>query len=229
MQKINDQRKFMSLTFQRSTALTESRINIGKLEELLLKNVMIIAGPNGSGKTTFASEFLHDSENFEYLSADAIAERLVSTPKAFNKVKIQAGRQFFDEIYRLIQTEKDFVVEVTLAGRGFQKIISQLRRAGYTVTIIFLFLKSPETCIARVRNRVRAGGHDVPTEDIVRRFYRSKYNFWHIYKNQVDRWYLFYNSGEHFQEAASGKGNRFTVANEVFFDLFMENINNGGT
>jgi len=194
----------------------------------LSKNVMIIAGPNGSGKTTFATEYLQSSEISEYISADAIAAQLVPTPAEFSKVRIQAGRLFFDKIHRLIETEKDFIVEVTLAGKGFQRIISELKDTGYTVTIIFLFLKSPETCITRVRNRVRAGGHHVPTEDIVRRFYRSKQNFWHIYKNMVDRWYLFYNSGEHLQEVASGKANRFMVTNETFLKLFMQDINNGG-
>ena len=75
------------------------------------------------------------------------------------------------------------------------------------MAIVFIFLKSSDTCIARVRNRVMAGGHHVPTEDIVRRFYRSKNNFWHLYKNMVDRWELIYNSGEHFQEVATGKSN----------------------
>ena len=106
---------------------------------------------------------------------------------------------------RLIEAAQDFAVEVTLAGKGFERIISRLKRAGYTVTIVFIFLKSPEMSVARVRNRVAAGGHHVPTEDVVRRFYRSKRNFWHIYRELVDRWSLFYNSDEHFQEVASGE------------------------
>ena len=192
------------------------------------KNVIIIAGPNGSGKTTFVSEYLRDSEVSVYIGADAIAERLVSSPEEMDSVKIQAGRLFIREIRGLIQSGTDFIVEVTLAGKGFVRTISQLKEAGYTVTIVFIFLKSPETSVARVRNRVEAGGHHVPTEDVVRRFYRSKYNFWYTYRNLVDRWSLFYNSTEHFQKVASGEGNEVKVINETFFEIFMQDIRNGG-
>ena len=192
------------------------------------KNVIVVAGPNGYGKTTFAAEYLRDSGVSEYISADAIAERLVSRPEDMDRVKIQAGRLFIKEIQEFIEAEKDFIVEVTLAGKGFARIISQLKRAGWTVAIVFIFLKSPETCVDRVRNRVSAGGHHVPTEDVVRRFHRSKHNFWHIYKDLVDGWYLFYNSTEHPQEVASGEGNHFMVTNNDFFELFMRDIRNGG-
>ncbi len=194
----------------------------------MAKHVLIVAGPNGSGKTTFAGEYLRDSEVSVYIGADAIAERLVSRPENMGSVKIQAVRLFIQEIQELIQSGTDFIVEVTLSGKGFERTISQLKYAGYTITIVFIFLKSAETCIARVRNRVQAGGHHVPTADVVRRFYRSKHNFWHIYKNLVDRWSLVYNSGEHPQEVAFGEGDQLTVIDRNGFELFIRDINNGG-
>ena len=192
------------------------------------KNVIIIAGPNGSGKSTFVSEYLRDSEIPVYISADAIAERLVSRPEDIDSVKVQAGRLFIKEIQELIQNSTDFIVEVTLAGKGFARTISQLKSAGYTVTIVFIFLKSAETSVARVRNRVQGGGHHVPTEDVIRRFYRSKNNFWYTYKDMVDVWHLFYNSGARPQEIASGEGNKLTVIDNDLFELFMQDIRNGG-
>ena len=191
------------------------------------KNVIVVAGPNGSGKTTFVSEYLRESEISEYISAGAIAERLVSRPGDMDSVKIQAGRLFIREIQGLIQSGTDFIVEVTLAGKGFARTISQLKRADYMVTIVFIFLKSPETSIARVRNRVSAGGHHVPTEDVVRRFYRSKHNFWYTYRNLVDQWHMFYNSVEYFQAVAFGKHNEVTVINEDYFQLFIRDLHHG--
>lgn len=197
------------------------------VKEPLSKYTVIIAGPNGAGKTTFVSEYLPVS-GAEYISADAIAASLVSTPAEFDRIRIRAGRLFLKRIQCLIQEEANLIIEVTLAGRGFRRIIHQLKNTGYSVTIVFLYLRSPEVCIARVRNRVMAGGHDVPEQDIIRRFYRSKRNFWGFYKDLVDEWGTFYNSGDSIQQVAAGESSRITVTNTELFELFRDDINSGG-
>ncbi len=182
---------------------------------------MVVAGPNGAGKTTFAQEYLkfHD---YEYLSADNIANEIA--PDKLEEVRVQAGRLFFQKLFSLIEQKEDFVVESTLSGLGFQRIIRQLRRSGYSITIIFTFLETPDTCVTRIRERVLKGGHDVPESDIIRRFYRSKENFWRIYRMESDSWYLFYNSSESFQKVAFGEKENYTVNNQELFNLFMQGV-----
>ncbi len=186
------------------------------------KNVTILAGPNGAGKTSFANQYV-DISNYQYLSADAIAEKLA--PQPLNEVKVQAGREFFKQITEMIAKNKNIVVESTLSGLGFQRIIHRFNQAGYRITILFIYLGTPEVCIKRVKERVLKGGHDVPEVDIQRRFYRSKKNFWCIYKKQVHYWHLFYNSSDGFIEVAVGKGIQLTVTDDVLFKIFLHEIN----
>ena len=62
----------------------------------------------------------------------------------------------------------------------------------------------------------------------MRRFYRSKRNFWRVYKNLVDKWDLFYNSGDSLEEVASGQGDEVSLANEDLFELFLRDVKDGG-
>ncbi|RKZ53051.1 MAG: hypothetical protein DRR16_20855 [Candidatus Parabeggiatoa sp. nov. 3] len=186
------------------------------------KNVIILAGPNGAGKTSFANQYIEIS-SYEYLSADAIAEKLA--PQPFNEVKVKAGREFFKQITEVIAESKDIVVESTLSGLGFQRLIHRFKQAGYRITILFIYLDTPEVCIKRVQERVLKGGHDVPEVDIQRRFYRCKQNFWSVYKKQAHYWHLFYNGGDGFIEVAVGKETQFMVTDEVLFEIFLHEIN----
>jgi predicted ABC-type ATPase len=120
------------------------------------KRVIIIAGPNGSGKTTFALEYA-TIYGFQYLGADAIAEEL--SPDDLQKVKVKAGKLFLQRLEDLLKTQSLIIIESTLAGLNSQKMIENLKLAGYEVSIVFIFLDSPKVCIARIKERVREGGH----------------------------------------------------------------------
>ncbi|HSH42715.1 MAG TPA: zeta toxin family protein [Arenicellales bacterium] len=81
------------------------------------------------------------------------------------------------EIARYAAAGISFGFETTLAGRGYARMIPRWRNDGYRVELIFLQLDRPETAIARVAERVRQGGHDVPEAVIRRRFQAGKKNF----------------------------------------------------
>ena len=75
-------------------------------------------------------------------------------------------------------------------------MIAEWRAAGFTVKLIFLSLAEPEEAIARVAMRVRQGGHDVATHIIRRRFAAGLRNFHDVYRQRVDYWQWFDNSGD---------------------------------
>jgi predicted ABC-type ATPase len=95
------------------------------------------------------------------------------------------------------------VIETTLSGKYLVKYITQAKKLDFHISLIYLFLESPDTNITRVRNRVLNGGHNVPQNDIIRRFYRSKEMFFNIYKDLSDNWNIYYNSNESFEKIAS--------------------------
>jgi len=122
----------------------------------LSKNCIIVAGPNGSGKTTFAKAYL-EQYAYEYVNADDIAFQL--NPEKPEKVRIQAGRLFFEQLSALIEQVKEILIETTLSGQGFHGILKKLRQKGYTITVIFIFLENHDICIARAKKRVQNGGY----------------------------------------------------------------------
>lgn len=85
-------------------------------------------------------------------------------------------------------------------------------------------MDNPELCIDRVKSRVLKGGHPVPKADIVRRFYRSKANFWNNFTKLVDKWYLFYNGDEGFQQVATGNDRSYSIENQLLLSLFKTNM-----
>jgi len=128
----------------------------------------VIAGPNGSGKTTFAREFLSTEAACPiFLNADLIAAGLSPLhPEAANT---KAMRLMAEQMRACVEARRDFAVESTLAGRTYVSLMRGWRAAGYRVKIIYLWLDAVELAIGRVRFRVAEGGHNVPEEVIKRR------------------------------------------------------------
>jgi predicted ABC-type ATPase len=101
-----------------------------------------------------------------------------------------------EDIAECVRKGESFAFETTLSGLSYLARIRQWRLQGYHVSLFFLCLPDAETAIARVAERVRQGGHDIPEMVIRRRFAAGLRNFHAAYKSCVNEWALFDNVGE---------------------------------
>lgn len=158
------------------------------------KKIIIIAGPNGAGKTTFARSFLPREAGLpRFINADLIAAGLA--PFAPETAAIKAGRLMLEEIDQCARRGESFAIETTLSGLTYLRHIEQWRAQGYHVSLFFLRLPDEETAVARVAERVRQGGHDIPESVIRRRFAAGWSNFKQHYRSLVNDWAVYDNSG----------------------------------
>jgi len=180
------------------------------------KNVYIIAGPNGSGKTTFAKEFLPDYVNCpNFVNADLIAQGLA--PFKPRNAAIKAGRLVLQQIDEYISYGVNFAFETTLVGKSYVNLFKELKSKNYSLHIFFLWIPNPELAIARINDRVAEGGHDIPDEDVRRRFSRGINNFFRLYEPLLDSWMLFDNSKARPVLIVKRKnGNREILDEELF-------------
>jgi len=181
------------------------------------KILYIVAGANGSGKTTFALNFAK-VKNLNFINADEIAKEY--DPKDLQKYKITAGRVFFQRVDEKLSKNDSFILETTLSGKYLEKVIKKAQKAGFFVSLIYLYLDNSVENILRVKNRVLAGGHNVPEKDIVRRYMRSKNLFLFLYKDIVDEWSLFYNGDDKFELIANNK----MVIDEITYSNFLKDV-----
>ncbi len=133
--------------------------------------VYLIAGCNGAGKTTFAKEFLPSIGVIRFLNADEIARGL--SPLKPEAVAFKAGRLLLNELRELIDRQETFALESTLSGRTYTNIFENAKEHGYAIELHFIWIPDVREAIRRARQRVIEGGHDVPAEDIRRRFARG--------------------------------------------------------
>lgn len=155
--------------------------------------VYIIAGPNGAGKTTFAAKFLPKYvECMEFVNADFIASAL--SPFSPERAAFRAGRLMLEQIHLLAHRGIDFGFETTLAGKGYVRLLNDLKSRGYSIHLFYLWIRSIDIALERIAGRVKMGGHNVPEDVVRRRYYRGLSNFAKLYRSLTDFWAIYDNS-----------------------------------
>ena len=180
------------------------------------KNVYLIAGPNGAGKTTFARMFLPTYAKCpNFINADLIAQGL--SPFSPEIASIKAGRLVLEQISKFTHENVDFGFETTLSGKTYMNLLKELKKQGYKVNLFFLWIPGSELALARIKNRVAEGGHNIPSQDVYRRFSRSIFNFFHYYMPLLDSWMLFDNSGSVPKLIAEYKNNKTNISDKTLY------------
>jgi len=171
--------------------------------------VVVLAGPNGAGKTTASTSLLQGELSVsQFVNADQIARGLSGF--APDRVAMQAGRIMLARLDELARDRANFAFETTLASRSFAPRIADLVRSGYEFHLFFIWLPNADAAIARVAARVRAGGHDIPADDIRRRYAHGIENLFSLYPRIATRWTILHGSAAIPTRIASGGQGRTT-------------------
>ncbi|MBE9221421.1 zeta toxin family protein [Cyanobacterium stanieri LEGE 03274] len=158
-----------------------------------MANIYVFSGANGSGKTTTAFEIMPNFlEVFEYVNADEIAKGL--SPFNPESVAIQAGKIMLKRLNHLKSSQQNFAFETTLSGHNYIRFLRECKQLGYTINLLFFWLNSPDLAISRVKQRVKAGGHNIPENIIYRRYHRGLNNLFNYYLPMCDNWFIYDNS-----------------------------------
>lgn len=160
-----------------------------------MPNLFIIAGPNGAGKTSYVRDFLlQEMRCREFVNADLIAAGL--SPFGPDQAAFDAGRIMLKRLRDLFERREDFSFETTLTGYGYTQLLREIQQAGYRIRLDYLWIPNLEITRARVKQRVKKGGHDIPDDVQVRRFGKGLRFLIEHYRPLVHDWRIYDNTGQ---------------------------------
>ncbi len=181
--------------------------------------LIVIAGPNGSGKTTITQQFLYHewTDGVVYINPDQVAKDLFGDWN--NKQAVLDAANYCEEWReRCLKEKVSFVFETVFSAEDKIDFILRAKEAGFFIRIFFISTEHPSINAARITNRVMEGGHSVPIDKIISRYYKSILNCETI-ATVVDRLYLYDNS-------IDGQMARplFRLSNGVLGKMYVETL-----
>jgi len=180
-------------------------------------NCYIIAGANGAGKTTFATEFLPlYARCRNFINADLLARAY--SPFDLDAGMLRAGRTVLERIAEFTNARADFAFETTLSGRAYVPLLRRMKQSGFRVHMFYLWIPSPELALLRIRDRVESGGHNVPERDVRRRFGRTLGNLFTLYRPLLDTLHFFDNSSDTPRLIFKDEAGQATVSDAMLYE-----------
>jgi predicted ABC-type ATPase len=158
--------------------------------------LLIIAGPNGTGKTTVTGKILKHEwvEGCEYINPDFIAQDKFGDWNSQEMVLKAA--QFAEQCREnCLEYHKGLIFETVLSAPDKIDFIQRAKQQNYFIRLFFIGTDNPQINASRVTQRVMQGGHDVPIQKIISRYYKSIANC-SLLSKIVDRLYVYDNSIE---------------------------------
>jgi predicted ABC-type ATPase len=189
-----------------------------------MPNLFIIAGCNGAGKTTASVTIFPEILNCkQFVNADYIAAGL--SPFDVESVAIEAGRIMLHRIDELMEAREDFAIETTLATRSYVLLVHKAQALGYEVSLIYIWLSSPELALQRVAERVKNGGHNIPPEVVSRRYYKGIKNFFELFMPICDFWAIADNSFGELTNIARKEKFEYVIENAELWEIINKQVN----
>jgi predicted ABC-type ATPase len=180
----------------------------------------VISGCNGAGKTTASYTILPEMLKCkEFVNSDEIAKGISPFNADSIAVAVEAGRIMHRRIKELIAAGETFALETTLATRSVVKLMQGAQEKGYYVTLLYLWLNTPDLAVERVKMRVAAGGHNIAESTIRRRYGSGIRNLFELYLPASDYWMITDNSMSPMEIIAKGfKNERKEIYKPTIFN-----------
>lgn len=156
--------------------------------------MIVIAGPNGSGKTSVTRKFLHHewAEGTLYINPDEVAKDVFGDWNSADAV-MKAAKYCTELREKCLRERTSFVFETVMSSDEKVNFIFKAKQAGFFIRLFYISTSHPSINAARIANRVMKGGHDVPITKIISRYYKSITKC-KLVSSIVDRLYVYDNS-----------------------------------